>query len=188
MSQNQDAHDAVVAALAYSAAKLQAHHAQIARCAALLDVNETWQRDNAHCNSVGNLMLHLDGNVTQWVRIGLAPLAGQTPSADARDRPAEFAARSGADAQTLARSLSTTVTEAAEIIRQLPPERCGTRVTIQAYEIEALSAVIHVVEHFAGHTGQIVHMTKVLKDVDLSLYDPQGRPLNATGSSDPPRP
>ena len=154
--------------LTYARTKLASHLAQVVRCARLLTPDEIWQRANAHANSVGNLILHLTGNVGQWIVGGLG--GDVVP----RDRPAEFAARGPSPAAELLGGLERTVGRALEVLAGLDAPALQARHTIQGYEVSGLVAVFHVVEHFAFHTGQIVHMTKVLKDVDLSLYDAHG--------------
>src|SRR5262245_32113644 len=71
----------------YAARKLEDHFAQIRRCAALLSDEQLWYRPNEHSNSVGNLLLHLNGNIRQWI---LGGVGGQTIQ---RNRQAEFDAR-----------------------------------------------------------------------------------------------
>lgn len=151
--------------------KLRDQHAQIVRCVGLLTDDELWQRSNAHTNSVGNLLLHLTGNVRQWIVGGLR---GQTVP---RDRPAEFAARGPVPREEVLGTLAAVCADAQGVIQGLSAAALATRRVIQGYEVSQLAAVFHVVEHFSFHTGQIVHITKVLKDVDVSLYGPQGQRL-----------
>lgn len=155
----------------YAADKLGQHLAQIKRCLALLNDAEVWQRTNAHANSVGNLLLHLRGNVRQWIVAGLGGVEFE------RDRPAEFAARGTQPGAVLMAALEETMNEAIDVIRRLEPSRLGEEHTIQGYSVRTMEAVFHVVEHCSGHTGQIVHITKVLKNVDLNLYDRRGQKL-----------
>ncbi len=157
---------------AYAAAKLRQHMDQLARVVPLLDPAEVWHRVNAQTNSVGNLLLHLTGNVQQWL---LAGLAGEPFE---RDRPAEFAARTGPPADELLRRLAGAVARGCEIIARMTADELARERTIQGYRVTGLVAVFHVVEHFAGHTGQVVHMVKALRDVDLSSYDALGRRLD----------
>ncbi len=152
--------------------KLRDLHAQIERCVGLLSDEELWQRSNAHTNSLGNLLLHLTGNVNQWIVCGLRGRLAQ------RDRPAEFAARGPLPRAQVLGNLAAVCREALAVIEGLRAADLATRRTIQEYEVSQVAAVFHVVEHFSFHTGQIVHMTKVLKDVDVSLYDAQGHRLS----------
>ena len=89
--------------LAYARTKLADHLAQIVRCVGLLGPGEIWRRSNTHTNSVGNLVLHLTGNVRQWIVGGLG---GEQIE---RDRPAEFAERGPLPAAELLAALEGTV-------------------------------------------------------------------------------
>ena len=157
---------------AHACERLAHYLAQIERCATLLTTDELWFRPNAHVNSVANLILHLTGNVRQWI---LGGVAGQGVD---RDRPAEFAARDGRPASEITPALRATVEQAIDVISNLSPESLAEMRTIQRYEVTVETAVLHVVEHFAFHAGQIVHATKWIRDVDLSLYDAQGQRLD----------
>ncbi len=152
----------------YAVEKIGDHQAQIRRCLALLSEEQAWFRPNEHSHSVGNLVLHLCGNVTQWI---LGGLGGQPYT---RDRRAEFAARGTVSREGLQRRLAETVAAAEAVLRGLTPEVVAAEHEIQQYRVTGLAAVLHVVEHFAFHTGQIITMTKWLLDVDLSLYDERG--------------
>ncbi len=153
----------------YARQKLDQHHRQIVRCARLLDQEQLWWRANAHCNSVGNLILHLNGNVRQWL---LGGLGGEVVE---RDRPAEFAARGGMSADDLLWLLGETLRAVDRLFNEMDGRVLAARFTIQGYTVSGVMAVFHVVEHFAGHTGQIVHIVKTLRGEDLSMYDAQGR-------------
>ncbi len=157
---------------AYATAKLRGYLAQIVRCARLLTEADLWHRTNTHTNSVGNLILHLAGNVGQWIVAGIggAPLA--------RNRPAEFAERGPLPAAKIVAALEDAVRRACAIIDKLDAAALAEPRTIQGYRVSTLVAVLHVLEHFSFHTGQIVHITKAMKDVDLSLYDAEGHRMS----------
>jgi uncharacterized damage-inducible protein DinB len=87
-----------------------------------------------------------------------------------RIRSTEFDARGGVGNAELAERVRTTVAEAAEVIRRVSPERLSERLVIQNYEVSVLEAILHVVEHFSGHTGQIIFATKMLTGSDLGFY------------------
>lgn len=152
----------------YAATKLAHHHAQIRRCTALLTLEDFWYHANEHTNSVANLLLHLRGNVRQWI---VAGLGGESFE---RNRPAEFGARGPSPAEPICTAFDHTVDRALKIIRMRTPADLAHTYPIQGYDVSGLTAIFHVVEHFATHTGQIVHITKTLRNVDLSLYDAQG--------------
>lgn len=154
---------------AYAAAKLQRNLRQIKRCAALLTEDEFWQRANAHSNSIGNLVVHLAGNIGQWI------IGGVGQERFERARSAEFdRTLREPKGQALLR-LDAHTARARAIIAGLTAAQLGERRTIQGYSVDNLTAVFHVVEHFSLHTGQVVYYTKILKDVDLSAYDAAGR-------------
>jgi uncharacterized damage-inducible protein DinB len=138
-----------------------------------LSEDDLWHRVNERCNSVGNLLLHLRGNVQQWIVSGV----GGEPFS--RDRPAEFAERGPLPLGAVWPPLQETASRACAIIGGLPPSHWRQPRRIQGYDVTVFLAVLHVVEHFSFHTGQIVHMTKALRNVDLSLYDAQGRRMDA---------
>lgn len=147
-----------------SASRLLKSMERIESCSRLLTDQQIWQRHSENENAVGNLLLHLNGNVRQWILCGVG---GQS---DHRDRDAEFSARIGPPASELLRRLRATVEEAVTVIRKVPPERLTDRITPQDYEGTVLGAIYHVVEHFAGHTYQVIFLTKFFTGNDLGFY------------------
>jgi uncharacterized damage-inducible protein DinB len=148
--------------LRFSGEKLTELCGRIETCVAKLTPEQIWTRGAENENAVGNLMLHLAGNVRQWI------ICGVGGAEDRRDRDSEFDARSGADALE---RLRATVSEAVEVLKALPHEGLGERRTIQKrYEGTLLAAIYHVVEHFSMHTGQIIFATKLLTGADLEFY------------------
>jgi len=151
--------------LQYSAEQLLTLSGRIEDCLGRLSSEQVWSRNSDNQNAAGNIVLHLCGNLRQWI---IGGVGGQP---DVRDRDAEFAARGGLQPAELAARLKATVSEAAEVIRALPVERLGERKTIQkVYETTLMEAIYHVVEHFAQHTGQIIFATKLLTGEDLGYY------------------
>jgi len=150
--------------LDFSAEKLQELAPRIEACLGRLTDEQVWARGQETENAIGNLVLHLCGNVRQWIisSIGGAP--------DHRQRDSEFAARGGTSKVQLLERLSTTVEEAVAVIRALPAERLAERRVIQGYEVSVLEAIYHVVEHFSMHAGQIIFITKMLTSADLAFY------------------
>ena len=148
----------------FSAGKLDQLSSRIQDCLRKLSYQQVWARSSDNENSIGNLVLHLCGNVRQWIGSGI----GGQP--DTRARDTEFSARGDIQPDELARRLASTVSGAIEIIRRLTPQRLAEETTIQNYTITVLEAVYHVVEHFAQHTGQILFATKLLTGQDLGYY------------------
>jgi uncharacterized damage-inducible protein DinB len=149
--------------LDFSAGKLRELAGRIGVCLSQLSEDRVWARGSENENAVGNLVLHLAGNVRQWI------VAGVGGRRDTRDRDGEFAARGGRPAD-LEAHLRQAVEDAAAVIEGLTPERLAARLTIQGYEVSVLEAVYHVVEHFSMHTGQIIFATKILTGADLGFY------------------
>lgn len=147
-----------------STRRLRQNTGRIRQCLDRLDEEQVWRRGSDNANAIGNLMLHLAGNVRQWIvcAIGGAP--------DTRVRDAEFAAAGGWSRQELAARLEAAVEEACGVVEGLDEGRLQVRHTIQGYESTELEAIYHVVEHFAMHTGQILFATKALTGEDLGFY------------------
>ncbi len=133
-------------------------------CLSRLNDDQVWYRAGDNQNAVGNLVLHLAGNVRQWMVSGV----GGAP--DVRDRDAEFAARGGVGLPELRERLATTVGQAAAVLANVAPARLTEPLRIQGYDVTVLEAIYHVVEHFAQHTGQIVFATKAATGDDLGYY------------------
>ena len=137
---------------------------RITRCVDLLSEAEVWQRPNASSNSVGNLILHLCGNIRQYFISGL----GRQP--DTRERDAEFSAEGGFSKKYLLQKLEETVQEAAKVIESADEANLLTERVVQGFTLTGTGIVIHVVEHYSYHAGQIAFWTKLLKDKDLGFY------------------
>jgi uncharacterized damage-inducible protein DinB len=150
--------------LDHSARKLRQHAGRIEDCLGRLTQEQVWARATENENAIGNLVLHLCGNVRQWIVSGVG---GQ---ADVRQRDAEFAARGDVKVADLAAHLRGLVDEAVAVIEPLPSNRLAEQLTVQGYHLTILEAVYSVVEHFSGHTGQIIFATKLLTGEDLKYY------------------
>lgn len=143
-----------------------------------LPAEALWWRPNEQSNSVGNLLLHLDGNVRQWIVLGVGDESGRTPSR--RDRAGEFAARSGPGAEELLARLEGTLKEADAVLAALPADALGSRRVIQGQELSVVEAIYHVVEHFSLHLGQIIWAAKMHAPGAIRFYedaDGLARPL-----------
>lgn len=150
--------------LKYSGDKLEQYASRIEDCLGRLSEEQVWMRNSESENAIGNLVLHLCGNLRQWIGFGIAGLP------DIRHRDGEFAARDGVTVDELKQRLQTTVREMADIIAALPPERLTQTAKIQGYEVSVLEVIYHVVEHFSGHAGQILFATKLWTGADLGFH------------------
>jgi uncharacterized damage-inducible protein DinB len=150
---------------------------KIERCLERLDEGGVWWRPNAASNSVGNLLLHLEGNARQWI------VSGVGGAEDRRARQTEFDAgterqdgeQSLPTAEELVARLRATVAETDAVLARVDPHTLLERRRVQGLsEVAVLTAVFHVVEHFAMHTGQIIQLTKLRGGRDLEFYDFSG--------------
>jgi uncharacterized damage-inducible protein DinB len=142
-----------------------------------LSLEQIWWRPNEASNSIGNLLLHLNGNVWQWL------VASFNQLEDKRDRPAEFNATGDLSASDLLDRLGQTIDEAAKVFARLTPGQLLATMHIQGYTVTGLAAVYQVVEHFGLHYGQIVYITKMQEGRDLGFYSELSKSGRATGGS-----
>ena len=162
--------------LDYSCRKLEQLMGRVEGCVALLTPQQVWARGGESQNAIGNLLLHLTGNVRQWILSGVGRVSIK------RDRDSEFTARTGPPAE-LTQALREAVDAALQVVRTLPAERLAERVTIQNHDVTQLEAIYHVVEHFSGHTGQIILLTKAYTNRELAFYSYLSEPGGAIGKT-----
>jgi uncharacterized damage-inducible protein DinB len=138
---------------------------KIERCLEQLSDEDVWWRANPESNSIGNLILHLAGNVRQWIVSGIGG------AVDERVRQQEFDERSGITRAELLTRLKQVLKDADGALAALDPSLLLEHRQIQGNDVQLLEAIFHVVEHFSMHTGQIILLTKMLKGSDLKFYD-----------------
>jgi uncharacterized damage-inducible protein DinB len=147
--------------------------ADIARCCDQLSEEQMWRRGGEYENSVANLLLHLEGNMRQWIMHGVA---GQP---DVRERDAEFALEPTVDAATARASFQATLDEARALILAVPHERLLEVIDPQPTGVmrhpTVLEAIFQVASHVREHTGQIILLTKQMLARDLDLSMPRTR-------------
>jgi uncharacterized damage-inducible protein DinB len=144
--------------------KLSQMRDRIVTCLDKLNHDQVWSREGSHENAIGNLVLHLCGNLRQWIGHGVA---GRS---DVRVRDREFQARGNIEPAELRERLVGAVDEALGSIRSLDADGLARTVQVQGYTITTLEAVFHVTEHFSQHAGQIILLTKHLTGEDLGFY------------------
>jgi uncharacterized damage-inducible protein DinB len=159
--------------LDYSGRKLHQNLDRIEKCLGRLTEDQIWSREHDSENAIGNLLLHLAGNVRQWIISGV----GATP--DIRDRDSEFNARTGHAKADLLAALRRTVEEACQVLESLPHERLEVTIHVQKYDVTVIEGIYHVVEHFAHHTGQIIFATKLLTGEELGFSTHLKRPTHS---------
>ncbi len=145
---------------------------RIKQCLNTLNSGEIWLRQNPNTNSVGNLVLHLSGNIRQYI------ISGVGGAEDTRIRDMEFETSRNETRAFLIDLLDQTLVESNTVVQTLSDVEFIQEVTIQGFEHTRLSAIIHVIEHLSYHTGQITYFTKFIKDIDTAYYG--GLDLNVT--------
>ncbi len=145
---------------------------RIARVIEPLTIEQIWWRPNEASNSIGNLMLHLAGNVRQWI------VGGVGNQDMARDRDLEFSNRELISAEELVARLRAAVEDACAVIERVTDDQFGEPRQIQRFDTTVFEAIYHVVEHFAMHTGQIILLAKAQTGKDAGFYRvrPDGTP------------
>ena len=141
---------------------------KLRHCLNALPRGAVWARPNQDSNSVGNLLIHLTGNVTEWI------LGGVGGRSYKRYRAGEFAQRDGADASKLMDDLEAVLHEADRVLAGLTEKDLERSIVIQERDTNVLGAIYHVVEHFATHTGQIVFLTKLYAPGRIQFYEEAG--------------
>ena len=143
------------------------HLPRLTRAADLLPAGDLWWRPHAGVISVGTILLHLEGNLRQWV------LSGLGGAEDRRERAAEFAPAREPVVEDLLTRLQGTVEASSAVIEEMGEGKLLAGHTIQGFQTSGLDAVYHVVEHFSWHTGQAVWIAKWRAGADhgLAFYD-----------------
>jgi len=171
--------------LSFSRMKLlEQYWPRMKQCVESLTDEQVWWRPNEASNSVGNLMLHLNGNVTQWM------IASFNRQEDRRDRPTEFSTRPPKPKEglygtptrdELIARLGATVAAAGETLARLSEADLVAMYEIQGFSVSGLQAVYQVIEHFGLHYGQVLYITKLLRGADLEFtkgqLDKSGRAI-----------
>ncbi len=130
-----------------------------------VSADDLWRKPNGHLNSIANLILHVCGNITQYVISSV----GETE--DLRNRNIEFSQESGYSKEDLLRILTTTVDTAKRVVFDASTAQLVRIRLVQGFSLSGIGAIMHAVEHYSYHTGQIAFWVKFLKAKDLGFYD-----------------
>lgn len=146
---------------------------RIKNCLSHLSIDQIWHKQNANTNSVGNLILHLCGNVSQYILHGID---GQP---DTRQRALEFSTPGPLPTQELINKLNHLETAVTAALNRIQPSHLTQDRHVQGFDENVISILVHVTEHFSYHVGQITYYTKYILDVDTGYY--AGMDLDVTG-------
>lgn len=128
---------------------------KITHCLDQLTDEQVWWRPSASMNSIANLILHVCGNVGQWITSGIGGVEGK------RDRPKEFSEQGPIEKDELLRRLDVAVAEAKAALTKASPVDLLEHRRIQGFHVTGMQAIFESVAHFRGHTQEIVHMTRI---------------------------
>lgn len=157
---------------ATSVRRMKESKARIEKCVRMLSEEQIWHRANKETPRVGDLILHLSGNIQQWI------LSTFSIVPDNRERDEEFNSSGILTKEELIGSLSSTIENAMEHIAALQEDQLTRTYDVQGFHETGIDILVHVVEHLSYHTGQIALHTKILTNEDLGFY--AGQDLNST--------
>ena len=139
-------------------------YSRIFKCLDSLNEDQVWHKANENSNSIGNLILHLQGNVRQWM---LSTFANYP---DNRKRSEEFKLESRITTENLKKGLIDLQNDLMIVLDRISEKDLLKSYDVQVYTESGIAIFIHVIEHFSYHTGQIAMLTKLLDDKDLEFY------------------
>lgn len=137
---------------------------RLKKCLNQLPEKEVWYRPNNHSNSMGNITLHLCGNVRQWI------LSGLGKQKDTRTRQQEFDEIGPISTSELTQKVDDLMGKVEHVLDSVTSEMLLEKHKVQVYEETGLSILVHVVEHFSYHVGQMTYFVKWRKDMDMGYY------------------
>jgi hypothetical protein len=137
---------------------------KIKEAVTLVSEYEIWESDGNTTNSIGNLLLHLTGNIRQHI------ISGIGGAADVRVRQDEFRERGHVHKDKLLADLEATVIEACGVLEGMDPKVLHQERMIQNNKTLVFDDLLHVTEHFAYHAGQIIHIVKYRKEHHFQWY------------------
>ncbi len=150
--------------LRISRREFQTNLQKIEKAVGKLTSEQIWARKHEQENSIGNLLLHLAGNVRQWIISGVGGVA------DDRNRDSEFTQRESIEPEELLTRLRETLQEADAVLAAAEGLDLLEKRRIQVFDVTLMQAIYHCVEHFSGHTGQIIWVAKNVSGEDMGFY------------------
>jgi uncharacterized damage-inducible protein DinB len=139
-------------------------HERIIKCLNVLSDEQILYRPNSVSNNVANIIIHLMGNITQYI---LSSLGG---ASDERDRNSEFVPRVHFDRALLVSEVDQVFNKAKEIIQSMTEEELLRKRSVQGFYFDGIGIILHVVEHASYHIGQITYLTKMYTNKETNYY------------------
>lgn len=146
-------------------------YVRIYKCLSLLDEKQLWESPSGNIASVGSLILHLAGNARQWIVSGLGG------AVDIRNRDEEFLVHRNIRKSDFIFLLENLKIQLKNCLEELKDDAFAKQYKIQGFSVSGFSVIVHVIEHFSYHTGQITTLTKIHTNQDTGYYS--GLDLNS---------
>ena len=131
---------------------------QIRACVAELNDEQIWWRPNPTSNSIGNLVLHLCGNLSHFIVKGVGGRAYE------RNRSSEFSEQGPIPKDELLARFKSVIDSVGEVFGELTLERLTQQNDQTEMKATNYHLVMYMTMHFALHTGQVIYITKMLKE------------------------
>ena len=145
--------------------RIEKNTVKIIKCLGELNEEQIWRRPNEVSNSIGNILLHVCGNIRQYT---ISALGGQP---DIRERDEEFSAKGGHNKVQLQNKLVSTIGEAVDLIRNTDHSKLLKVHSVQGFTMSGIGIIVHITEHYSYHTGQVIFWTKMLTGNDAGFYN-----------------
>ena len=136
---------------------------RVEHCLNQLSDEQIWWRPTENQNSIGNLVLHICGNVSQWILSGVGGLP------NTRDRPSEFSERGPLEHSLLALKLQESLTAVQQVLETVDEARLLESWVVQGFQTTGLGAITHSVTHFTGHMQEIICLTRMQLGADYQF-------------------
>jgi uncharacterized damage-inducible protein DinB len=137
---------------------------RIKQCLEELDEKQIWLKPNENSNSIGNLVLHVCGNIRQYV------ISGIGNQKDVRERSLEFSEAGPLQNEQLFKKIDLLLKDIDVVLSNIIPSDLLLMKKVQGFDMSVTSILVHITEHLSYHTGQIAYATKQLKNIDLKFY------------------
>jgi uncharacterized damage-inducible protein DinB len=137
---------------------------RIYKCLSMIEERDLWRSPAQNIPPIGNMILHLCGNARQWILSGI----GNKP--DNRERDQEFVIQANIKKSELIFLLQNLKVNIRQTLDEMDSSFLQSQHAIQGFDVSGFSIVVHVIEHFSYHTGQITTLTKWLTQKSTDYY------------------
>ncbi|HMB95932.1 MAG TPA: DUF1572 family protein [Tepidisphaeraceae bacterium] len=148
---------------------------KITHCLNQLNDEQIWHRPAAEMNSIANILIHLCGNLRQWI------ICGVGGANDVRNRQAEFDDRSMRSKKDLLAEFSDVIRQCDAVLAKVDRKNLLEMRRIQGFDVQLLGAIFSTCGHLQGHVQEIIHITRMQKGTDYQFdFVPKGKEQGGT--------